>query len=101
MANFDEIHNFIIAVNPVAVCISETHLTQTIYDSEVEIDGYNLIRSDSNSRHTGGVLIYVRSDVTIVSVCKKSLEKNYWFLFVKVRLEQKIFYNLRFVSLSK
>ena len=42
--------------------ISETKLDNTVYDSEVTIDGYNIARSDGN-RKGGGVACYIRSDV--------------------------------------
>ena len=41
------------------VCINETRLDQTIKNSEVELQGYDLVRRDRN-RHGGGVAIYIR-----------------------------------------
>lgn len=47
--------------------LSETHLTNEIDDSEMNIEHYTLFRTDSTSRHTGGVAIYVRDEVTVLS----------------------------------
>lgn len=48
---------------PVALFLSETHITEEIDDFEVYCTGNNLERCDSNSRHTGGVMVYVREDI--------------------------------------
>ncbi len=37
-------------------------MDQTILDSEIEIDGCNIIRKDRN-RHGGGVACYIRNDI--------------------------------------
>ena len=43
--------------------ISESKLDNSIFDSEIEIDGYNILRFDRN-RHGGGVACYVRNDLS-------------------------------------
>ena len=42
--------------------LTETKLDATISDDEVNIDGYELIRSDRN-RHEGGVACHIKNDV--------------------------------------
>ena len=42
--------------------ITETKLDNTIYDSKVTIDGYNIVRNDRN-RKGGGVACYIRSNI--------------------------------------
>ena len=48
--------------NAAVIGFSETKLGNTIYDSEVGIDVYNLVRSDRN-RNGGGVACYVRNNI--------------------------------------
>ena len=43
--------------------ITESKLDETVLDGEINIDGYELIRSDWN-RHGGGVACYIRNDVS-------------------------------------
>ena len=43
--------------------VTETWMDNTINDSEVEIENYNLERRDRN-RNGGGVCIFVRSDIS-------------------------------------
>ena len=47
--------------NATILGISETKLDNTIMDSELKIEGYDLIRSDRN-RHGGGVACYIKKD---------------------------------------
>ena len=42
--------------------ISETKLDKSVLDGEVNIDGYEIKRSDRN-RHGGGVACYIRKDL--------------------------------------
>ena len=46
-----------------AACIgiSESWLDDSIFDSEIQIDNYNITRKDRN-RHGGGVCFYIRRD---------------------------------------
>ena len=43
--------------------ITESKLDETILDEEINIDGYELARSDRN-RHGGGVVCFIRNDVS-------------------------------------
>ena len=43
--------------------ITESKLDETILDEEINIDGYELARSDRN-RHGGGVVCYIRNDIS-------------------------------------
>lgn len=38
------------------VILSETHVTSEICDVELEIENYDMIRFNSHSIHTGGVI---------------------------------------------
>ena len=54
------------------ICLTETHLNPDILDVEIQIDGYNLFRSDRLNRSHGGVCIYVRKDLAVKSELKDS-----------------------------
>ena len=45
------------------ICMTETWLDESVFDSEVQIDSYVLRRQDRN-RHGGVVCIYIRSDLS-------------------------------------
>lgn len=44
-------------LNPHLVLLNETHLIDEVYDKEINIKGYQMIRTDSNSMHTGGTCV--------------------------------------------
>lgn len=58
----DLIH-MISPIQPVAVCLSETHCTECIQDSELKIPGYKFFVSYSDNRHTGGIIIYFKAHI--------------------------------------
>ena len=48
--------------NAAVIGISESKLDNTVYDSEVAIDGYNIVLNDRN-RKGGGVACYIRNNI--------------------------------------
>ena len=50
------------STNAAVVAVSETWLDESIYDSEVKIPGYSILRNDRN-RDGGGVCLYIRDNV--------------------------------------
>lgn len=55
--------NFINISQPDVICLSETHVTEDIFDHEIEINNYNCLRTDSNNRRTGGVCTYIKKQL--------------------------------------
>jgi hypothetical protein len=68
---------------PRILLLSETCITNEISNCEINVEGYKIYRCDSDSRHTGGLVIYAKSDINlqVISNCKKSLS---WFLAFKI-----------------
>ena len=56
------------------ICITETWLNNTVFDSEIQIAGYDIRRED-RSRHGGGVCIYIRSDLAFNQLDEPSHEE--------------------------
>ena len=90
-AHFDEVYNLVVHSDPLLVCLTEARLTEDIEDFEVEIGGYQIVRVDSKSRHTGGVIMYVRDSVEILKVYKYQNDMNYWFVVIKLLVLGKIY----------
>ena len=61
LPKIDEVNLIANKSNATILGISETKLDNTIMDSELEIEGYDLICSDRN-RHGGGVACYIKKD---------------------------------------
>jgi len=58
----DEVRQIVNASNVSIFGLTETKLDSSVYDSEISIDGYTLIRKDRN-RHGGGVACYVKNSI--------------------------------------
>ncbi|VEN53031.1 unnamed protein product [Callosobruchus maculatus] len=86
LANYDAISVLIATLKPLVVCLSETHVTESICESEIAVTGYQVVRCDSVSRHTGGVTVYVRNDCKYCVQQNVSYEMNYWFLLLKIKV---------------
>ena len=58
----DELRNIAKCSSTAAIGITKTKLDNTVYDPEVTIDGYSIVRNDRN-RKGGGVACYIRSNI--------------------------------------
>ena len=61
-SKIEELRQIAKNTNSTVIGFSETKLDKTIFDSEVSIPNYSLIRKDRN-RKGGGVACYIRSDI--------------------------------------
>ena len=57
---FDKLCLICASVCPTFVCVVESWLSSEIDDSEINIQGYNIVRLD-RTRHGGGLVIYVHN----------------------------------------
>lgn len=69
-----------------AVIVTETHVTRNIEDSEISVEGYNPFIVYSDSRHTGGVTIYVKNCLKCETLTTYERSKEYWGILVKLNL---------------
>lgn len=91
VSKFEEIYHFVLKMNPLIVCLTETRLTVEIENFEIDILGYYIVRVDSENRHTGGVVVYLKENITLLEAKRYQFQKNYWFLVVKITLNNKIY----------
>lgn len=82
--NFLEVQQLLHTERPQIVCLNETHITTDIQDAELNIPGYQCFICYSNSRHTGGVVIYVSNNLKVTVLSQKVSVYNYWSLLIKV-----------------
>ena len=62
MPKIDEVRHIANKTNASIIGISETKLDETILSSELEVDGYDLLRPDQ-SRIGGGAASYIKSSI--------------------------------------
>lgn len=85
-AHKDEIIAEIISEQPCVLALSETRATIDMEEIELNVPGYSLVRCDAPSRYTGGILIFVRSDVIYENEVTYSENGNYWCTFIHVKI---------------
>lgn len=73
LPKIDELRAIAFSTKIAIIGITESKLDNTVTDSEVSIEGYNLLRCDRN-RHGGGVACFIRNDICYNS--HKRLSEN-------------------------
>lgn len=85
IAHKDEIRFQVVdRIKPAIIALSETRVTAEIEDSELCMPGYSVIRCDAESRFTGGVILYIRSDIKYDLLRIDKIEANCWCVAVEV-----------------
>jgi len=97
VANIEFYAEMCLQRKPKILMLSETHVTDDILNSEINIDNYDLIRCNSNSRHTGGVVMYVDSKLKWKILINESCSKT-WMLTLSI---DDVDYGGRFTVLYK
>lgn len=68
------------------ICLTETRVTDEVEDFELMIKNYTIERNNSNSRFTGGVVFYVRNNVSFKKTFMHVIDKNLWLLVIKLKI---------------
>ena len=63
LSKIDEIRYITKLTNAIVIGLSETKLDNTVLSGELEIKGYDLVRSDQ-SRRGGGIVCFVKNSVS-------------------------------------
>jgi exonuclease III len=63
---FEEISHIVVSTNIDVLCLTETWLDESVFDSDILIDGFTLFRKDRCERSGGGVAIYIKNDINFV-----------------------------------
>lgn len=81
-ANFDMFEELCKKKKPKILMLSETHVTDDFKDAEINIEGYKIERCDSNSRHTGGVIMYINDEINYKVIYRQQKSRT-WILTIK------------------
>jgi hypothetical protein len=81
----DEIEHALLGENrPSVLGFTETHVTNMIEDFELQINGYECVRGNSESSRTGGVLLYLDKSIKYEVITINTCERNWWTITVKI-----------------
>lgn len=69
---------------PAILLCSETRVTANMSKGEYSIDNYKVIECFSETRATGGVLIYIKNDIKYRIIINEVIEKMLWFLAIEI-----------------
>jgi hypothetical protein len=61
--------------NGALITLTESHLKDDIISAEIEMTGYQVLRADRTDRKGGGVVTYIREDLSVTNV--KEFSNNY------------------------
>lgn len=81
--NFNELNLLIKSLNFEFIVLTETHITDQIEEGEYQIENYNVVTCFSHSRHTGGVVIYIKKNIqySIINVVEMQF---LWIMSIKI-----------------
>ena len=82
LTKIDEIHYLAKLTNATVIGLSETKLDNTVLSSELEIEGYDLVRSDRSRR--GGVACFIKNSISYN--CKPNFCINAECIFIELFL---------------
>lgn len=83
--NFAELEELIYNNKEVdIICLNETHMVEDDDENLIKIDGYKIVQICSHSRHTGGVLMYIKNQCSCELVNRICLTKELWWLHVRI-----------------
>ena len=77
------ISDLIKSENLFMICLTESHLNPMIANSEIQINDWDIIRADRMGRIGGGVICYLRKDVTptyVKSFCNSYCESTVFYV---------------------
>ena len=63
LPKIDELREIAKHSNASVIGITESKLDESVFDSEISIEGYDIVRNDRN-RHGGGVVCYVKNNLS-------------------------------------
>lgn len=87
LANKTELCWLIEQWKPVIVCLTETHITQEINEKERHIEGYKHFSCDSTSRHTGGSIIFIKSEIKAKQISTVVIDTNLWMIGIEASID--------------
>lgn len=79
LANKSEIDRLLYDEKPSVLCLSEARVTHEVEDTELQVANYNLLRCNSETRHTGGVIVFVHHSLKC-NINQLIQEPSKWWL---------------------
>lgn len=65
ISNLSKVEILSAEINPEIICCTETRITIDINNGEIDLKNYNITRSNSLSRYSGGVVLYTKKNLKV------------------------------------
>lgn len=82
--NLSKIETIMVSYEPVILLCLESRITEQFAKNEYAIESYNTIECFSETRSTGGALIYLKKDIKYKIILNKFFDKMLWFLAIEI-----------------
>lgn len=82
--NFNELEILTVEGRYEMIVVSETHVVECVKDSEIKLNNYNVIRCNSSSTRTGGVVIYLKESCSFSILKNEQIKMDIWVLVIEV-----------------
>lgn len=66
-------------MDPLIVALTETRIMEVVEDKEISITGYTTVRCDSETKNTGGVILYIKDMINYKILFTR---KHYWCIAI-------------------
>lgn len=83
-SKYDEIKHYLERSDCDVVALTEARITTDIANDEIQVEGYNTIRCNSESRYTGGTVCYIKKGYDVTNVKDIALERALWISSFKL-----------------
>lgn len=84
--NFNQVEVIADTDKPDFIILSETHVTDRVDESELQLEGYNAYVTLSNSSRTGGIIVYFNKNWKVNIICEKIRNYKYWISAYNIRI---------------
>lgn len=67
------------------LALTEARITEDIEDDEINLQGYKIIRCNSENRYTGSVVYYIKNNLKYEIMYNDHFDKVLWLLCLKIK----------------
>lgn len=83
-SKYDEVKQYLVNSDCDVVALTEARITTDIANDEIQVEGYNIIRCNSESRYTGGTVCYIKKGYDVTDVKDITFERAFWISSFKL-----------------
>lgn len=83
--NKEDIENLVVNNKPKIICLTETHVTDDISETELKIENYDMVQCITRNGRTGGVMTFVQKKIKFETITNKNINQNVWINTIQLK----------------